>query len=232
MPRTLITGANTGIGLGLVKSLLQAGHEVIACVRKPEYFGFLNEELRPLMGGKGLLHLRAFELSGDFTKALEEIAATLGVPDVLINNAGIFIEDGSSFEERRAAIEKTMAINVFSIMRICDFFGPLMKGLPSGRILNISSLMGSLSDNHSGGYLSYRMSKAALNMFTVNLAREMDNTRVRVFALHPGWIKTRMGGQNAPDDVSVAVNRILYALSEEADRRHGEFLVGNQSLPW
>ena len=108
-------------------------------------------------------------------------------------------------------------------MRICEFFKSDMANLPWGRVINVSSKMGSLSDNRSGGSHSYRNSKLAINLYSVNLAHEMVNTEVKVFCVHPGWIKTRMGGMHAPDKVEQAVDRIMFCLSDEASKLHGKF---------
>ena len=226
----LITGVNTGIGFALASRLLNQGHTVIGHCRKTEYFGLLRLEFKAYPEERWSLY--AFDLESDFTEELEKIEAAHGVPDVIINNAGIFLNESGVMDEDWANIEKTMRVNVRAPMRLCSYFAPKMKTKSWGRILNISSKMGSLEDNTSGGCLSYRMSKVALNMYIVNLAHEMADSAIKVLCMHPGWIQTRMGGQNAPDDVEKAVDRILFGLSEEGAGFHGQFVVGSTPIPW
>jgi len=229
MKKVLITGINTGIGMGLAKFLLQNGYFVIGCVRKPEYFDLLIAEFK---GFKGQYALYAFDLKTDFTEKLKEIECAHGVPEVIINNSGVFLTDSDDFESRYSNIISSLEVNLKAPMRICEYFAPKMRALPWGRIINISSKMGSLGDNASGGYLSYRSSKALLNLYTINLAHQMADSKIVVLTLHPGWIKTRMGGMGAPDEIGAAVERIAFALTDEASEFHGEFLVGKEKLPW
>ncbi len=229
MKKVLITGINTGIGLGLAKHLLQEGYFLIGCVRKSEYFDLLIAEFRDF---KNQYALYAFDLKSDFTDKLQEIEKNHGVPEVIINNSGIFLTDTGDFDSVYNNIINSLEVNLKAPMRICEYFAAKMRSLPWGRIVNISSRMGSLGDNTSGGYLSYRSSKALLNMYTINLAHQMADTNIVVLTMHPGWVKTRMGGMVAPDEIGTSVERIAFALTEEAREFHGEFLVGKEKLPW
>ena len=177
--------------------------------------------------------LYSFDLDTDFTESLNEIRNSHGVPDVIINNAGVYPRaHNQNLDSSWEAIELGMRINLKAPMRICEFFKSDMANLPWGRVINVSSKMGSLGDNRSGGSLPYRNSKLAINLYSVNLAHEMVNTEVKVFCVHPGWIKTRMGGMHAPDKVEQAVDRIMFCLSDEASKLHGQFLIGEQTIPW
>ncbi len=228
--KILITGCNTGIGLGLAKELLSQGNFLIACCRSNEYFSLLHAEFGKL---KEQFALYAFDLDTDFSESLEEIRQNHGTPDVIINNAGVYPRTNDhNLESSWNAIEFGMRVNLKAPMRICEFFKTDMRDLPWGRIINVSSKMGSLSDNRSGGSFPYRNSKLAINMYTVNLAHDMVNTEVKVFCVHPGWIQTRMGGMHAPDKIEQAVERIMFCLSDEASDRHGQFLIGDQVIPW
>ena len=228
--KILLTGCNTGIGLGLAKELLSEGHFLIACCRSNEYFSLLHAEFGNY---KDQFTLYSFDLDTDFTESLEEIRNNHGIPDVIINNAGVYPRaKDNTLESTWGAVELGMRINLKAPMRICEFFKADMANLPWGRVINVSSKMGSLGDNRSGGSLPYRNSKLAINLYSVNLAHEMAGTEVKVFCVHPGWIQTRMGGMHAPDKVEQAVERIMFCLSDEAEKLHGQFLIGDQIIPW
>jgi NAD(P)-dependent dehydrogenase (short-subunit alcohol dehydrogenase family) len=224
--KALVTGCNSGIGLGLVKELLNRGFQVAVCCRKSSYISFFHAELNDCQDS---FQVFAFDLDSDFLPALEQIKKDFGTPDLLINCAGIMPACNDEAEEQCL---KAFRINTIAPMKICRFFLDDMKESNAGCIINVSSKMGSLSDNRSGGYAAYRMSKAALNMATVNLARELDGSGVKVFASHPGWIQTRMGGMDAPDKVEEAVERILMAIEPDMEQFHGTFLCGREVIPW
>ncbi len=228
--KILLTGCNTGIGLGLAKELLRQGHFVIACCRSNQYFSLLHAEFGDF---EEKFALYSFDLDTDFTESLETIREEHGTPSVIINNAGVYPRvSNHSIESSWQAIELGMRINMKAPMRICEFFKTDMRTLSWGRIINVSSKMGSLGDNRSGGSLPYRNSKLAINLYSVNLAHEMNDSNIKVFCVHPGWIQTRMGGMHAPDKVEQAVDRILFCLTNEASKLHGQFIIGNQVIPW
>lgn len=228
--KILITGCNTGIGLGLAKELLRKGHFLIACCRSNQYFSFLHAEFGDF---PNQFSLYAFDLDGNFEDSLEKIQVECGTPDVIINNAGVYPRSATlELDDVWHSIDFGMRINVKAPMRICEYFKSSMSSLAWARIINVSSKMASLADNRSGGSLAYRNSKLGLNLYTLNLAHELNNTQIKVFCVHPGWIQTRMGGINAPDNIDQAVQRILYCLSDDAARLHGQFLIGDQVIPW
>ncbi|MCJ8345096.1 SDR family NAD(P)-dependent oxidoreductase, partial [bacterium] len=192
----LITGSNTGIGFGFLRYFLKQKATVIACCRKPSYFNLFYGEFGEEATN---LYPYAFDLAEDFSKSLEEIKEKHGCPDIILNNGGIYLNSSSSLEEEWDSIEKSMLVNVKAPMRITHFFKDELLNKKWARVINMSSKMSSLDDNNSGGVLPYRMSKGALNSLTVNQSIEFQNSNVKVFACHPGWIKTKMGGENAHD---------------------------------
>ena len=227
--KALITGTNTGIGLALAKELLHRDFFVISCCRRKDYFSFLNQELSQVSRS---FSLYAFDLESDFLEDLGRIEEECSVPDVLINNAAVLVRETGDFRKDQEGLEQSMRVNLGAPMAVCDYFAPKMLDKDWGRIINISSKMGSLGDNSSGGHFNYRASKAALNMYTINLAHEMSASAVKVFTVHPGWIKTRMGGLSAPDEISLCIPRVLFPLTDEAESFHGQFLCGSEVLPW
>ena len=135
--KILLTGCNTGIGLGLAKELLSRGHFLIACCRSNEYFSMLYAEFE---NHKDQFALYSFDLDTDFTESLNEIRNNHGVPDVIINNAGVYPRaHNQNLDSSWEAIELGMRINLKAPMRICEFFKSDMANLPWGRVINVSS---------------------------------------------------------------------------------------------
>ncbi len=198
MPETiLITGANRGIGLALARELLGAGQKVIAAARHPAD----SEELKELeMVHAERVTLVQLDVTSDESvlgaaKALEREVPAI---DVLVNNAAIFPEEGDEsivdfdLQHFRDAFET----NVIGVVRMTRAFLPLLEKSENPRVVNISSGAGSISKKDDHGYYAYSTSKAALNMVTRAMAAELK--KVCIVALSPGWVKTDMGGPNAP----------------------------------
>lgn len=197
--RILITGANRGIGLALTRELLGQGNKVIAACRNTE----TSLELKDLasMDHDALSVVKLDVLSDE--SVLEAVAAVEAkgpALDVLVNNAAIFPEEGNESIEQMdirhfgAAFET----NVVGTARVTRAFLPLLGKGKNPRIVNISSGAGSISDKEDSAYYAYSTSKAALNMVTRAMAAELKPRKIAVVALSPGWVKTDMGGPNAP----------------------------------
>jgi len=194
MATVLITGANRGIGLELARQYAADGWRVHACCRRPDA---ALDLVAALKGRNGVIH----PLDVTDAAAIAALREALdGEPlDVLINNAGIMGGDRQDFGAiDYDAWETTIRTNVFAPYRVSEALVELVGASGQRVIANISSLMGSISDNGSGSDYIYRSSKTALNMVTVNLARDLAEQAVTVLALHPGWVQTDMGGADAP----------------------------------
>jgi NAD(P)-dependent dehydrogenase (short-subunit alcohol dehydrogenase family) len=195
----VIAGASRGIGLEFVRQFAQDGWRVHACCRQPEKADALKAALN---GRNGLIH--ALDVTDD--SSIQELAQAIDDEpvDVLINNAGIMPDDrkadGTMDYE---AWEAALRTNVIAPFRVVE---ALVDRIDAGQmhvIANVSSLMGSIGDNRSGGDHIHRTSKTALNMVTVNLAEDLRTRGITVLAFHPGWVRTDMGGPNAavaPED--------------------------------
>lgn len=215
----LITGANRGIGLELSRQLTERGDEVIALCRKA------SPELEAL-------EVRVFE-KADVTDAaaLEAVSQDLGNTkiDVLINNAGVFTYEAFQdldFEQLRTSFE----VNALGALRVTSI---MQRHLGRGsKIVLITSRMGSIGDNGSGGYYGYRMAKAALNMAGVNLAHDFRSKGIAVAILHPGMVATEMTGHQgipAAESAEGLIARIDALQLQDS----GSFWHANgERLPW
>ncbi|GAE36136.1 SDR family oxidoreductase [Halalkalibacter akibai] len=196
--KLLITGANRGLGLALTTEAIKRGHSVLAGVRNPE------------QGADALRHLSAdfpsqlkivpLNVTNEDTcmKASKQLEADDIRLDAIINNAAILNERGKAIEELDIEkVEESFQINLFGTMRVIKHFLPVLVKGPNSTILNISSEAGSFQNAYGGDY-PYALSKSAVNMFSEQLRKYLSNEQVSVFAVHPGWIKTDMGGEKAP----------------------------------
>lgn len=226
MPSVLITGANRGLGLAFATSFAADGWSVHACCRHPE-------KCRPLQQlGEGVQLHRL-----DVTDGLqvESLARSLGDEplDLLINNAGLGSGAGGLEQIDFEEWQRVLAVNTLAPARLAAAFWPAVVASERRTIVNVSSLMGSLADNGSGGFYAYRSSKAALNMVTRNIAIELEDRGAIVVAVHPGWVRTDMGGAQAkltPEQSVEGLRRLIDGLTPE--QSGGFFDWQGRELPW
>jgi NAD(P)-dependent dehydrogenase (short-subunit alcohol dehydrogenase family) len=220
MKTVLITGANRGIGLALSKTYLAQGWNVIGVCRaaSPE----LTESGARVMAGIDVTN----------ADALAKLAATLdGKPiDLLINNAGVFHNESLGDIDYNS-IQQQFLINAEAPLRVTE---TLLGNLAAGaKIAFITSRMGSIADNTSGGYYGYRMSKAALNAAAMSLARDLKPRGIAVAILHPGYVQTAMvnfGGDISADESAQRLSQRIASLTLE---NSGGFWHSNgDPLPW
>jgi NAD(P)-dependent dehydrogenase (short-subunit alcohol dehydrogenase family) len=227
--QVLVTGANRGIGLEFVRQYASAGCHVIACCRDPLSATKLNELATP---SAGRVTVHALDIS-DF-KQIERLASALAgqAIDVLINNAGVYPR--SSFGSiDYAEWHKAFSINTMAPMRMVECFIDHVATSRLRKIVTLSSKMGSIADNDSGSSALYRTSKAAVNMVMKNLAIELKSRGIAVGTLHPGWVKTDMGGANALIDVQHSVAGMRIAIEHLSTDNAGRFFAfDGQEVPW
>jgi len=191
----LITGANRGIGLALATELLKNGHRVVGTARSLGK----AKELRELDGELTVLEMDV-NSEESVQAAVGKCGETVGGIDVLVNNAAVFPEEGdeSIFEMKDEWFREAFETNVLGVVRVTREFLPLLEKGEKPRIVNISSGAASVTAKTDYGYYAYAASKAALNMLTRGLAAEFRERGICVVAMTPGWVKTEMGGPNAP----------------------------------
>lgn len=196
--RILITGANRGLGLALSQIGAERGHQILAGVRdlqKSEESLIQSEIYKSI----SLLPLDVTD-EESVTSAANLVKENFGNIDVIINNAGVLLERDQQIEDLDLdQVKVTFDVNFFGPIRVVKHFLPLLMMGDRASIINISSEAGSMSNAYSGDY-AYASSKTALNMFTQQLNQYVKSKNINVYAIHPGWIKTDMGGDRAPGD--------------------------------
>ena len=227
----LITGANRGLGLGCTQELLKLGYSVIAVARNiADLKDTAMKESWPSSRVQVLqLDVTDSESFIKFSAELEKLSRL----DVLINNAGVFL-DGHGAAPLATSPEdftKTFMTNVYGPYRMCQLVLPLMQKQNSGRIVNVSSGMGQLSEMGSG-FEAYRVSKTAVNALTKSLAADLASTNIHVNSVCPGWVKTDMGGKNADRELAAGVASILWAALIPDSGPTGGFFRDGKSLSW
>lgn len=229
----LITGANKGLGLEIARQLGQQGLTVVLGARAGKAAA-PTAELR----AQGL---DAHDITLDVTS--HDDIATLptffetqfGRLDVLINNAGVQLDQG--FDISPDTLRQTYEANVVGPYAITQALLPLLRQAPAGRIVNQSSILGSLtaiSQGQGGSWATpgYTSSKAALNMLTVVLAQHLADTAIKVNAAHPGWVKTDLGGESAPLGVAEGAQTAVRLALLPADGPTGGYFHNDEHLPW
>ena len=231
MATVLVTGANRGLGLEFCKQYATEGWRVLACCRMPH----AATELADLAGRYP--HVSVFALDVADFQQIEQLASQLHDTsiDVLINNAGVY---GDSQEQGFGQLDyqawtKTMAVNVQAPVKMAETFLPhLMRG-DKKLLVAISSLMGSIADNSSGGSILYRSSKAALNAALKSVAIDLKEQAIGVLIFHPGWVKTAMGGADAPLEATQSVAGMRQVISAFSLEQTGSFVkYDGTSMPW
>jgi NAD(P)-dependent dehydrogenase (short-subunit alcohol dehydrogenase family) len=201
----LVTGSNRGIGFEIAKQLALKKIQVVLTSRNPTNG---DVALRKLTrdGIKKVVFMQ-LDVSNQVSvdRILNEVEKTFGRLDILVNNAAILIDrdDVAASRADLEMVKTTLETNLIGAWRMCKAFIPLMKKNNYGRIVNVSSGAGEFEYMAtSGGYWpAYSVSKASLNAFTVMLASELKGTNILVNAVCPGWVRTDMGGSNAPRSV-------------------------------
>jgi len=231
----VVTGANRGIGLEVCRQLADRGILVILTSRDKDSGLIACEELQ-----KNELAARHHSLDVTHAASIEGLALFMekefGRCDILINNAGIFPDTdsgspGSIFTARTDTINKALVTNVYGPLLMCQALIPLMRKNNYGRIINISSGLGQLSEM-GGSYPAYRISKTAINALTRMLNAELEGTNILVNSMCPGWVKTRMGGPEAPRSVEEGADTAVWLATLPDNGPRGKFFRDRKEIPW
>ena len=226
----VVTGGNRGIGFEICRQLARRGAQVVLTARNSNA-GL--EAVKQLAAQKLSARFHPLDVtnSESVAAARDSLERTFGRLDVLINNAGIVSDDDASgIEVKLPTVRATLETNTLASLHLAQTLVPLLKRNRTGRIVNMSSGMGALSDM-GGGYAAYRISKAALNAVTGILAAELRGA-VAVNSMCPGWVRTDMGGPNAERDVTQGADTAVWLALEAPLDLTGKFLRDRKVIPW
>ena len=232
MKTTLITGANRGIGLEFSRQYAADGWNVLACTRHPDKSDALNKLAAQHPGRVQILSLDVADHG-----QIDELSKTLADAsiDLLLNNAGVYSDNDAKgfghtdYEEWM----KVFRINTMGPLKMAESFSEQVARSSMKTIVTISSIMGSVSDNSSGGNYLYRSSKAALNMVVKSIALDLKTAGVTAVVFHPGWVQTDMGGSNAAITTEQSVSGMLQVIADLRLSDSGKFLdYTGREIPW
>ena len=237
----LITGANRGIGLETAKQLGEKGVTIVVGARQLK----AAEETAAKLKAAGV---DAYGIKLDVVESADRVAAAkyltekFGKLDILINNAGVASSVGLQNETSQVTDEDLFRVfntNLFAVVALTRELLPLLKKSPAGRIVNLSSILGSLTlhaDPNSPianfKNFAYDGSKSALNAYTIHLAHELKDTAIKVNSAHPGWVKTEMGTDAAPMEIPEGAKTSVELALLGPDGPSGRYIHLGSELPW
>jgi len=234
----LITGANRGIGF---ETALQLGREPVTVVVAARTLASAQEAVTKLKAEGVEAYPVQLDVNKDADRknAARFIEETFGRLDILINNAAVGVFDNKTIDTPEEQLRATFETNFFGLIALTREMLPLLKKSDAGRIVNLSSILGSLtlhadpkSPIAASKSFAYDVTKTALNAFTIHLANELRDTKIKVNSAHPGWVKTELGGAGAqmeiPDGAKTSVELALIG----EDGPNGRYIHLGQELPW
>ena len=230
----VVTGGNRGLGFEASRQLAKKGYQVVLTSRD-EAKGKAAAQKLQAEGLNVIFH--ALDVTNDESsqKLAEFLHEQFGKLDVLVNNAAIYIDSQTSgnsvFDAKIDTLRQTMETNVYGVLQVTQVLIGLMQKQNYGRIVNVSSGAGQLTDMGSG-YPAYRISKAALNALTRIFSNELQGTNILVNSVCPGWVKTDMGGPNAPRTPEQGVDTIVWLATLPDGGATGGFFRDRQSIDW
>jgi NAD(P)-dependent dehydrogenase (short-subunit alcohol dehydrogenase family) len=228
----IVTGGNRGIGFGICRQLAQRGIRVVLTSRDAAKGGAALKKLR-----EAGLPVTFHELDVTSARSVAALAAFVtaefGRVDILINNAGIMIDPRGSrlLDSKLETYRETLETNVFGPLALTQALLPPMQQQNYGRIVNVSSTLGQLSAMGTGTP-AYRISKAALNALTCIVAAETRASNILVNSMSPGWVRTDMGGPNAPRSVAQGADTAVWLATLPDGGPTGGFFYDRKPIPW
>ncbi|WP_350299208.1 SDR family oxidoreductase [Peribacillus frigoritolerans] len=227
----LVTGGNRGIGYELVKQLALKGFKVILASRDPMKGYEATQKLKELD-----LDVSCVEMDVTNQESIHQASVAInekyGRLDVLINNGGVYLGENEKLLNMEPSIlEGTMATNFFGVYHVIHSFIPLMEKQGYGRIINVSSEYGSMSEMSYQGVGAYKLSKLAINGLTRLVAAEIKDD-IKINAVDPGWVSSDMGGPSAPRTPKQAAESILWLATIGPEGPSGGFFRDGKQIPW
>ena len=236
-----VTGGNRGLGLETARGLGKQGITVVIGVRDLAKGDVAVQELKQAGINAEAVAFDALN-PATFQDIYKYLERKYGKLDILVNNAGVAL--GPLFGNNASTasqdlLKQTFEVNFFSVIALTQVLLPLIKKAPAGRIVNLASILGSLGVHQmpdspiaAAKELAYNASKTALNAFTVHLADELKDSSIKVNSAHPGWVKTDMGGAEAPMEVSEGGKTSVQLATLPANGPTGGFFHLGEPLPW
>ncbi|MEY5020640.1 MAG: hypothetical protein RJA91_175 [Pseudomonadota bacterium] len=223
----LITGTNKGLGLEFVKQFAIEGYQVIACTRKINK----KDELHQLQEKFKTISICKLDIAN--FSSIDQFAKLFKKPiDILINNAGVYPDSSIDHVDYKAWLD-AFKINTLAAFKMTKAFLPHLKKGRLKKIASLTSKMGSIDDNSGGGEYIYRSSKTALNMVMKSLSIDLKPFDLSVITLHPGWVRTDMGGPNGLIDVDESVAGMKRQIDKLTIRTTGQFIAyDGKKIPW
>jgi NAD(P)-dependent dehydrogenase (short-subunit alcohol dehydrogenase family) len=228
----IVTGANRGIGREIARQLMkQDVFVVIGCRSEPKCAMAVDDLIKegPNIAG----HQLDVNDTKSVRRFVEHVEKAHGAPGILVNNAGVYPEESEAkvVDTPTSLWRETFETNLFGAVRMCRDVVPLMKKLRYGRIVNMSSGLGQMHQMGEGSP-AYRVSKAALNALTKTLAAEVAGTGILVNSMSPGWVKTDMGGEQAPRSVEEGADTAVWLATLPSNGPTGQFFRDRKPIPW
>jgi NAD(P)-dependent dehydrogenase (short-subunit alcohol dehydrogenase family) len=229
----VVTGANKGIGLETCKQLAYYTDLVILTARSKKR----GEESVEILKKAGISKIDFCQLNVNSNESINAFYRFIknkynGRLDILINNAGIYINDLNCTEVDEKTVLKTLKTNFLGALKVTQKAIPLMIKNNYGRIVNVSSSIALLSNISEGNGAAYKISKLALNSITLMLSQELKNYNILINSVCPGWVKTDMTGTGAPNNIQEAVNSIVYAATLPNNTFSGRFFKNKKIIDW
>ncbi len=228
-----VTGANRGLGWEVCKQLREKGYRIALGSRDEKKGTEAAKKLDPTGETVTWVGVDTMD-SASIRSAMQTIEKKFGRLDVLVNNAGILpsgLEGNDTLKTPRKDLRDAMETNTFGAFELCQLAIPLMKKNKWGRIVNVSSGMGQLSEM-AAGYVAYRLSKTAMNAVTKILAEENKGAGILVNSVCPGWVQTDMGGKNAHRQIPQGAASIVWAALLPDSGPTGGFFRDGEPLSW
>jgi NAD(P)-dependent dehydrogenase (short-subunit alcohol dehydrogenase family) len=235
---SLVTGAGAGLGRETARRLVGLGHRVIVAARTADQARAAAAEIG---GDSEPLELDVTD-PAHRARAVAWLTERYGRLDVLVNNAGVNLGESwvgnSVLDVDSDVMRRTFEVNFFALVELTRALVPLLKKSPAGRIVNLSSIMGSLASHGRGGPLwdnkpfAYDASKTAVNAFTVHLAHALAGDGILVNSAHPGWVKTALGGEYAPMTVEEGAETAVTLATLPSGGPSGGFFHRGEPVAW
>lgn len=232
----IVTGGNRGLGREIARRLAEEDVLVVIGARDPAKGERAAAELRRGLGrhaGNVASHPLDVNDTRSVRRFLAHVEKEHGAPAILVNNAGVYPEarDAKVVDTPTAVWRETFETNLFGAVRMCREVVPGMRKLGYGRVVNISSGLGQLHQMREGSP-AYRVSKAALNALTRTLAAEVEGSGILVNSMSPGWVRTAMGGEEAPRSVEQGADTAVWLCLLPTNGPTGQFFRDRKPIPW